>query len=216
MTLVDRAEAGRTLAAELGKMGFSEPPLVLAIAPAAVPVAFEVARALQSELDILEVQSFFARGRAHRELGLVAGDGMRVVHGQVQASLGLSDEAVAEAAGAVAADIHAREHSWRRRHPRPTFGGRTVVLVADEAGDDARVDGAVLIARALGAAVVTVATPSGLRVTLEQVRADADNVVCLAEEADRASLPAAGPAPDDATVRTLLERAEEWRAPVPV
>lgn len=219
MANVDRAEAGRSLGEKVAALGFTEPPLVLAIGPGAVPVAFEVARALhdRAELDVFEVRPFSPRGR-NVELGLVASGGVRVVHGQVQASLNLPDEAVAEAAQQVVEKIHQHESKWRLFHARPQLAGRAVVWVADIAGRDARLDGAVLIARALGASRVVAATVYGLTPTLEQVRADADTVVCLHEEHDPAALVGAfsGAAPSEDEVRALLERADEWRAPVPV
>ncbi len=215
MQFSDRAQAGHALAERVQALGFTEPPVVLAITPGAVPVAFEVAHALHAELDLLEVRPFAARGQPDRELGIVASGGIRVVHGQVQSALNLSDEAVAEASAQAAGEIHTREHQWRRRHPRPTLSGRPVVFVTDVAGPDARLDGAVLIARSLGAARVIAAATVGLGSTVDQVRADADEVVVLNEVDDAKALASLGwQAPDDAEVRTLLERAEEWRAPV--
>jgi putative phosphoribosyl transferase len=215
MAGTDRREAGRRLAETLRRQRWGDPPVVLAVSPGAAPVAFEIARALHSELDILEVRPFSAKGR---EIGAVASGGVRVVHADVRDALGISDEAVEEAAQPILDEIHRREHTWRQHHPRPELGGRTVVLVADVVGPDARVDSATLVARVMGAAQVVVATPVGASALLRQLRDDADAVFCLAETDETADLDEllAGDVPDDTQLREMLQRAEEWRAPVVV
>ncbi|MFZ5478735.1 MAG: phosphoribosyltransferase [Myxococcota bacterium] len=207
---MDRTEAGRRLANTLAARGWAEPPVVLAISPGGATVGFEIARALHAELDLFEVRPFAARGR---EVGEVASGGVRVVHADVRDALKLSDEEVDDAAAPVAEQIHRREHGWRRRHPRASLAGRAVVLVTDVIGPDARADAAVMVARATGARQVVFAAAVGLPATLAQLREDADDVVCL-EEADDLRL--AGDPPGDEALRALLERAEEWRAPMTV
>ena len=57
----DRAEAGRALAAELTRLGLAD-PVVLALPPGGVPVAVEVARALEAPIDLLLVRKVAAPG----------------------------------------------------------------------------------------------------------------------------------------------------------
>lgn len=218
MSLVDRAEAGRALATQVAALRWPEPFLVLALTPSSVPVAYEVARVLHAELDLREVRPFYTSRRPREELGVVASGGVRVVHAHVQSKAKLSDEDVARAAEQVEAEIRADEHSWRRRHPRTALGGNAVALVSDVIADN-RVASAVWIARIMGASRVLVACATGVRSVLAQLRNEADAVVCLSERVDPASLQSvfAGALPPAATeIAALLERAEEWRAPVPV
>jgi predicted phosphoribosyltransferase len=215
MAGTERRDAGRRLAEELRAVRWGDPPLVLAISPGAAPVAFEIARALHAELDLLEVRPFEVGGR---EIGAVASGGVRVVHADVKDALGVDDDAVEASAAAVLEDIRRREHGWRRRHPRATMGGRTAILVTDIVGPDARMDAAVLVARVMGAAQVVAAAAVGASALVRQLRDDADGLFCLAQTDDTADLDTmlGGEPPDDDALRELLERAEEWRAPVPV
>jgi putative phosphoribosyl transferase len=65
----NRTEAGRLLAAELGQYRGCSNVLVLGLPRDGVPVAFEVASALQATLDVLLVRKLGAPGRKELAVG---------------------------------------------------------------------------------------------------------------------------------------------------
>ncbi len=219
MTFSDRAEAGHRLATLLAGRAWTEPPTVLALGPGGAPIAFEVARELGAELDLFQVRTFRAPGSDDRELGAVASGGVRVVHAKLRDDLGLSEEEVRSISDGVADRIRRDEQAWRSRRSRTELVGQEVLLVDDRIGPDTRMDAAVMVARVMGARRVIAVAPVGLRDTVAQVRADADEVVCLGEVEDAGGLATAyaeGGVPDEAGLRELLERAEQWLAPIGV
>src|SRR3954451_17643640 len=76
----DRAEAGQMLAQCLMAQGSEPNPLVLALPRGGVPVAFEVARALQAELDIFLVRKLRLPGHEELAIGAIASGGVRVLN----------------------------------------------------------------------------------------------------------------------------------------
>jgi putative phosphoribosyl transferase len=217
MTFSDRTEAGHRLATVLASRVWYEPPIVLALGPEGAPIAFEIASALRAELDLFQVRPFAVPGFGEREVGAVASGGMRVIHAKVRDDLGISDDAIRDVTERIGEEIRRDEQPWRARHTRADFAGHVVLLVDDRIGPDTRMDAAAMVARMMGARRVIAAAPIGLRASVEQAQADADEVVCLAEVADRTAMNDAyadRAAPGTAELRGLLERAEEWRAPM--
>lgn len=72
----DRAEAGRLLAAELGDFAHRSDVVVLGVPRGGVPVASEVARAL----DVLIVRKLGMSGHVELAVGALAGGGIRVLN----------------------------------------------------------------------------------------------------------------------------------------
>jgi predicted phosphoribosyltransferase len=79
----DRAEAGRVLAEKLQHYAGRSNVLVLALPRGGVPVAFEVARALDAPLDIFVVRKLGVPGHEEYAMGALAAGGVRVINGSV-------------------------------------------------------------------------------------------------------------------------------------
>src|SRR5204863_2033517 len=75
----DRREAGKELAAKLGAYRGRQDVVVLALPRGGVPVAFEVAEALDAPLDIFVVRKLGMPGRPEFALGAIASGGVRVL-----------------------------------------------------------------------------------------------------------------------------------------
>lgn len=71
----DRREAGQVLAAELGRRKTNPATLVLGLPRGGVPVAAEVARALEAPLDIVVVRKLGFPGHPEVAMGALAGAG---------------------------------------------------------------------------------------------------------------------------------------------
>src|SRR5438105_6389599 len=98
MIFHDRADAGRALARRLGKYANRPDVLVLALPRGGVPVAYEVARALNAPLDIFLVRKLGVPGHEELAMGAIASGGVRVLNEDVVRALHIPDEAIDAAA----------------------------------------------------------------------------------------------------------------------
>jgi putative phosphoribosyl transferase len=169
----DRFDAGRTVAAELGDE--TGPDLVVVgLARGGVQVAAEVARALAAPLDVVAVQKVGHPWQPEYGIGAVTPGGGTFVRSRD----GLSDEqieAAVEEARAKAALLDARLHA---EHERVDLGGRTVLVVDDGLATGGTMIAALRWARTAGARRIVAVLPVAAEPSLEQVRREADAVVC--------------------------------------
>src|SRR3954454_19043560 len=96
----DRLDAGRQLAKKLEQKGYGnrDDVLVLALPRGGVPVAYEVARALNAPLDVFLVRKLGVPGHEEFAMGAIATGGVRVLNQEAIRVLGIPDyviEAVA-------------------------------------------------------------------------------------------------------------------------
>src|SRR4051795_4715188 len=92
----DRLEAGKILAERVRHSVPTRDTLVLALPRGGVPVAFEVARALEAELDIFLVRKLGLPGQEELAIGAIASGGVRVLNESVMAELHLSRKLIAQ------------------------------------------------------------------------------------------------------------------------
>ena len=97
-SFMDRVDAGRRLAAKLALLRDIEAPVVLGLPRGGVPVAYEVALALNAPLDILVVRKIGAPRQAELAMGAVGEEGVLVVDDEVMAATHVSAKTFAELA----------------------------------------------------------------------------------------------------------------------
>ena len=132
MLFHDRRDAGIHLAKTLAHH-VSSRPLILALPRGGVPVAFEVARALQADLDLLFVRKLGAPG--YEELGIGAvvdgADPQLVLNEDVVRQLGPTPEYIRAEMRRQIAEIDRRRKAYLGdKEPLPV-AGRTGILVGD-------------------------------------------------------------------------------------
>ena len=91
MEFANRMQAGRLLAKKLDEYANRSDVVVLALPRGGVPVACEVARALNAPLDVFLVRKLGLPGHEEFAMGAIASGGVRVMNKYVVQSLGLSD-----------------------------------------------------------------------------------------------------------------------------
>src|SRR5437016_12653306 len=87
----DRRHAGRVLAAALRAYAGRPDVVVLALPRGGVPVAYEVARALDAPLDVFLVRKLGLPGQEELAMGAVATGGVRGLNGEGGKALGGPD-----------------------------------------------------------------------------------------------------------------------------
>jgi predicted phosphoribosyltransferase len=174
----DRREAGRVLAESLVDHA-GRRPLVVALPRGGVPVAYEVARALGAPLDVFVVRKLGLPWQPELAMGAIASGGVLVRNERVLASLQDADEILASVRRDEEKLLAARERQFRGGRPALEVAGREVIVVDDGLATGSSMKAAVRALRAAGAARVTVAVPVGPPDTCRELRALADEVVCL-------------------------------------
>lgn len=155
----DRQEAGRILAARLKQFAGQRDIIVLGLTRGGVPVAFEVAAALEAPLDVVVVRKLGAPGQPELALGAIAPEGVRVVNPDIVAYHGFTDEMIAAAEARERVELERREHTYRGDHPYPELRGKRVILVDDGLATGATMRAAIEWVKQRGAAAIIVAAP---------------------------------------------------------
>lgn len=174
----DRIDAGRQLAAGLGAFKGSN-MVVLGLPRGGVPVAAEVAKALDAPLDVIVVRKLGVPFRPEMAMGAIGEGGARVFDEGVIAMAQVSDSGQREVEDRERVILEARSARFRRGRPRVDLTGRIALIVDDGIATGSTARAACQVARRLGAARVILAVPVGSLDTVEHF-ADADEVICLA------------------------------------
>src|SRR6185312_8104157 len=174
----DRRDAGRRLAERVRDPLHESDALVLALPRGGVPVGYEVAQALRAELDVFVVRKLGVPDRPELAIGAIASGGVRVLNDALLKDLDLSSALIEQLTAREAMELKRREELYRQGRPALPIFDRTVVLV-----DDGLVTGASMAAAAKAVHLqkpkrVIVAVPVGAEKTCEELRRNADAVVC--------------------------------------
>ncbi len=176
----DRRTAGRELAARLGRWASEPDLLVLGLARGGVPVAGEVARVHGAPLEVFVVRKLGVPGHEELALGAVASGGARVLNQSVLTAFRISRPRLESIADRALRDVHAHEAAYREGAPGLSAAGRTVVLVDDGLATGATMRAAAAAVHAAGPRHVVVAVPVAPAEVCEELRTDADDVICAA------------------------------------
>jgi putative phosphoribosyl transferase len=178
MLFQDRAEAGRYLASKLTRYVNRPDVLVLALPRGGVPVAYEVARALNAPMDVFLVRKLGVPGQEELALGAIASGGVRVLNRELVGVLALTEEQVNAITAEQMRELERRESAYRGDRPPPDVRGRTVILVDDGLATGSTMRAAVTALQQMGPGRIVVAVPVATPETCEELRAEADDVVC--------------------------------------
>lgn len=176
---LDRSDAGRQLAARLAASPNFSNAVVFGLPRGGVPVAYEVAVALNLPLDVLVVRKIGVPFQREVAMGAIGEDGVVVVEDEVIAATNVSSKEFADVETRERAELGRRIEKFRGKRPPRSLVGRTALIVDDGIATGATSRAACRVARARGAARVVMAAPVASARTVAELRGEADEVVVL-------------------------------------
>ncbi len=180
MIFDDRPDAGRRLAT--GLLHYKDQhPIVLALPRGGVPVAYEVAVALEAPLDIVVVRKLGAPGQPELGIGaIVDGDHPDgVLNRRAIAALGVDQAYLDGEIRRQLHEIHRRQAAYRSGRPPLAIRDRTAIVVDDGLATGSTMFAALRAVRRAQPKRLVLAVPVAPADTLASLRAEVDDLVCL-------------------------------------
>jgi putative phosphoribosyl transferase len=174
----DRIDAGRRLGQALWPLAH-ENVVVLGLPRGGVVVAAEVAHALGAPLDVVVVRKLGVPYQPELAMGAIGEGGTRVLNDDVLRLARIGQGQLEQVEARERDELHARLRRYRHDHPRIPLRDRVAVVVDDGLATGATARAACQVTRAQGARRVVLAVPVGPPDTVQEMRRDADEVVCL-------------------------------------
>ena len=171
-----RHDAGRRLAAKLGEYDNGS-VVVLAIPNGGVPVALEVARALNADLGLVICRKVPILLNPEGSLGAAADDGTVILNEEAVKKIGFSRQKLEDEINKVRAEIKQRSLLYRGDQPLVRVGGRTVIIIDDGLASGFTMTAAVESVRHRRPKEIVVAVPVASAMAVKQVEKVADKVV---------------------------------------
>jgi putative phosphoribosyl transferase len=183
IVFADRRDAGRRLAALL-EAKRAERPVVVGVARGGVPVAAEIARALDAPLDVAVVRKIGAPTNREFAIGALAEGGVHVLSARAVRALRLSEPALAALISRAERELAERLARYREARAPVELAGRTAILVDDGLATGRTALAAVRSLRRRGAARVILAAPVASPDAAAALREEIDELVCIEVPAD--------------------------------
>ena len=174
----NRSQAGQLLAAKISELKLQN-PLVIALPRGGVPVAYEIASLLQCPLDVMMTKKIGAPGNAEYAIGAVGEDGTSAYNKEAIAALKIEKSVLRKLSEQKALEIREQIKKFRGNRRPETIAGKDVIVVDDGLATGATMIVALRILRKNHPGRLIVALPVAPAESLEKLREEADEVICL-------------------------------------
>jgi putative phosphoribosyl transferase len=176
----NREQAGKALAERLVAIA-PEKPVVLALPRGGLPVAAEIAAALDAPLGLLLVRKVGVPYQPELAAGAVInGDEPQfIINHDILRAAGISEEAFHEAATVQLEEIARRRALYYRDREPVDVSGKTAIVVDDGIATGATVKAGLKGLRLRGPGRIILAVPVAPAETLDEMRDLVDEIVCL-------------------------------------
>jgi predicted phosphoribosyltransferase len=174
----NRTDAGKFLAEHLREYANREDVLVLALPRGGVPVASEVAKALDAPLDIFLVRKLGVPGHEELAMGAIASGGVRVLNDDVVNYLQIPAGVIDAVTATEQKELERREAAYRGNRPEVEVKGKTIILVDDGLATGSTMRAAAAALREKDPAKIVVAVPVSASQTCDEYRMGVDEIIC--------------------------------------
>jgi predicted phosphoribosyltransferase len=174
----NRTEAGQLLAKKLASYANRPDVVVLGLPRGGVPVAYEVAKALNAPLDVFLVRKLGVPGHEEYAMGAIASGNVRVLNNDIVDYLGISDDLIDQVAAREQRELERRERLYRGSESPAEITNRVVIIVDDGLATGSTMRAAIDALRKMRPARIIVAAPVAARETCQSFK-DNVNSTCV-------------------------------------
>ncbi len=178
MSFADRTDAGRRLARRLEYLRGKD-VVVLGLPRGGVPVASEVAAALDAPLDLIMVRKLGVPQQPELAMGAIGEGGVRVLNEDVLRVVQVKPDDLAAVEEHQLRELERASRRFRGDRPSVSLSGKIAVVIDDGIATGATARAACQIARAHGAERVVLGVPVAPPETVQALAEVADEVVCV-------------------------------------
>jgi putative phosphoribosyl transferase len=144
-----------------------------------VPVAFEIAKALNAPLDVCLVRKLGVPGHKELAMGAIASGGVRFINENVVDWLRISQQTIDQVAAMEMGELERRNRIYRGNRPLPKVKHHTIILVDDGIATGSTIRAAIATLKQQQPRELIVAVPVAGQSTCEELQAEVDKVVCV-------------------------------------
>jgi predicted phosphoribosyltransferase len=173
----DRFDAGKKLAEHLVRYRHVSNGIVLALPRGGVPVAYEVARALELPLELILVRKLGFPGQEELALGAITSGGLTVFNEELAQRV--PPETIDELIREETRDLARREVRYRGEIPYPELRGKTIIVVDDGIATGASTRACLVALNKMNPERLIVAVPVAPTESCEDISGLSDELVCL-------------------------------------
>lgn len=175
----DRYDAGRALIPAMRGRALND-PIIMGLPRGGVPVAYEIALALEAPIDVITVRKLGAPSQPELAIGAIASGGIQVLNDELIARIpGLDESVIKTIVANEMQELARRERLYRGDEPFPGLRQRDVVLVDDGMATGATMRAAAEAVLSQEPSNVLVAVPTASKEAVRLLEEIVDDVVCL-------------------------------------
>lgn len=175
----DRFEAGRLLAEKLTHYSGRTDAIILALPRGGVPVGFELSEKLEIPLAIFLVRKLGVPGHEEFAMGAIASGGIPFISEETVRNLDISPKEIEQVVEKEKRELARRAEIYGREFSPDNLKGKIAILTDDGLATGATMRAAVFAVRQEQPQTIVVAIPVGSASTVEELRGEADEVVCV-------------------------------------
>ena len=179
----NRFDAGIQLAKKLKAYANQPNLIILALPRGGVPVAYEVAKALNIPLDVLIIRKLGVPGHEELAMGAIASNAQylnkKLIH-----ELNVNQTAIQKTIQSEQKELDRREVLYRANLPPPHFSNKTIVLVDDGIATGATARVAIQTLRTQHPKKIILAIPVAALSTCKTLKPLVDEFICLQQPVD--------------------------------
>lgn len=178
-TFKNRYEAGKLLGKALQKYTNNSDVLVLALPRGGVPVAYEVAKQLNTKMDIFIVRKLGVPGHEELAMGALAWGDVTVFNPEIISGLHISEDTIAIVVAKESAELKRRNQEYRQNKPLPIIENKIVIVIDDGLATGATMRAAIAALKQMKPTAIIIAVPVAPPDTCDEIRPTVDDLVCL-------------------------------------
>jgi putative phosphoribosyl transferase len=174
----NRHHAGKVLAEELKAYAYNPKVIVLGLPRGGVPVAYEIAKALEVPLDVFIVRKLGVPGHEELAMGAIASGDVTVFNERVLKEIEISKFMVDQVIQLEQQELKRREQLYRGEHQFPVLKGKIIILVDDGIATGATMRAAIKALQKQKPKKIIIAVPVAALSTCKEMEPLVDIMIC--------------------------------------